>query len=152
MRRDDTQSPLGCICHLGHQPFLDASMPAHPLDFAFARVYRADERLRDLRSLHSSLQREHAQHVVEEFKSKGWKNISDNRIKVSMAIPMSFGICMGEICYNLRTALEYFVFELAKFDSGVRQDGTQFPIEDTRKGFEWRLKKGWLKGIIPRPV
>jgi hypothetical protein len=37
---------------------------------------------------------------------------------------------VGEICYNLRSALDYLVFELAKHDSGTRQENTQFPIAE----------------------
>jgi hypothetical protein len=59
---------------------------------------------------------------------------------------MRIGVLIGEICYNLRSALDYLVFELAKHDSGIAQDGTQFPIEDKRKNFKSR-KKTWLKGI-----
>jgi hypothetical protein len=127
-------------------------MQAHPLDCAFERVYRANERLRDLRKMHISLKREHDKIVVVQFQAQGGDNLPNDHFQVNMQIPMSFGICMGEICYNLRTALEYLVFELAKSDSGARQDGTQFPIEDTRKGFEWRLRRGWLKDISSRHV
>jgi hypothetical protein len=127
-------------------------MPTHPLDCAVERVYRADERLRDLRDMHAAIKREHNKLVISEFQTKGWENIHSDGIEVNMSIPIGFGICMGEICYNLRTALEYLVFELAKLDSGVRQKGTQFPIEDTREGFERRLTGKWLKGISSRHI
>ena len=127
-------------------------MPAHPLDCAVERVYRADERLRDLRRMQSTIKREHNKLIASEFQAIGWENIPDDGIKVNMNIPISFGICMGELCYNLRTALEYLVFELVKLNSGVNQDGTQSPIEDTRKGTEWRLKRGWLKGVNGRHI
>jgi hypothetical protein len=42
--------------------------------------------------------------------------------------------------------LDYLIFELAKLDSGIEQDGTQFPIVDTKKNFE-EQKGRWLKGI-----
>jgi hypothetical protein len=123
-------------------------MPAHPLDCSFERVYRADERLRDLRNMHAAIKREHNNLVVSEFQAKGWENIHGDGIQVNMSIPIGFGICMGEICYNLRTALEYLIFELAKLDSGVSQNGTQFPIEDTRKGFEWRVREDGSRASI----
>jgi len=59
---------------------------------------------------------------------------------------MRIGVLIGEICYNFRSALDYFIFELAKHDSGIAQDGTQFPIVDRKKDFAWRTKM-WLKGI-----
>jgi hypothetical protein len=59
----------------------------------------------------------------------------------------SFSILLGEICYNLRSALDYMIDELATLDSGLVVEGTQFPIEDKRKGFKWRIKGGWLNGL-----
>lgn len=44
------------------------------------------------------------------------------------------------------------MFELAKLDSGIEQAGTQFPIEDKRKGFEFRIKGKGLGGINARHV
>jgi hypothetical protein len=59
---------------------------------------------------------------------------------------MRFGVLVGEIFYNLRSSLDYLIFELAQLDSGVVQDGTQFPIIDTKKGFQERVGR-WLKGV-----
>jgi hypothetical protein len=49
----------------------------------------------------------------------------------SMRVP----ILVGEICYNLRGALDYLIFELAERDAGVPQKNTQFPIVDTPEKF-----------------
>jgi len=67
----------------------------------------------------------------------------------NMKLPFdySFSILVGEICYNLRSALDYLVYELAVLDSGFIVDGTQFPIENKRKGFEWWINRGWLDGL-----
>jgi hypothetical protein len=60
---------------------------------------------------------------------------------------MRIAVIFGEICYNLRTALDYLISHLAELDSRSPQDGTQFPIEDTPNGFAYRIKRGWLKGV-----
>jgi len=65
---------------------------------------------------------------------------------------MRFGILVGEIFYNLRAALDYLVFELAKCDSGIEQDNTQFPIEDSKERFKRSIDRGRLKGINPSHV
>jgi hypothetical protein len=65
---------------------------------------------------------------------------------------MQFGILMGEICYNLRSALDYLVFELAILDSSAEQSGTQFPIIDTKEDFVRDAERRWLKGISPSHV
>lgn len=56
---------------------------------------------------------------------------------------------MGEICYNLRTALDYLVFEMVKNDSGRAEDFTQFPIVDSRDKFRAWEKKHRRKGMKP---
>jgi hypothetical protein len=60
---------------------------------------------------------------------------------------MRVGILVGEICYNLRSALDYLIFELAKLDSGAEQRGTQFPVVDTKNDFEGRRTTAFLKGV-----
>jgi hypothetical protein len=55
-----------------------------------------------------------------------------------------FSVVIGEIVYNLRSALDYLVFELAGLDSGCIIEGTQFPIERSQKSFKWRVRGGWL--------
>src|ERR1700731_2588895 len=55
-------------------------------------------------------------------------------------VPYRFSILVSEICFNLRAALDYLVYELAILDSGSVKEKTQFPIEDCKKDFEWRKK------------
>ncbi len=57
------------------------------------------------------------------------------------SIPLVFAILIGEICYNLRGALDYLVYELAFLDSGKIVEGTQFIIEDKQKVFAFRQKE-----------
>jgi hypothetical protein len=64
-----------------------------------------------------------------------------------LPLDLSFSVLVGEIVYNLRSALDYLIFELATLDSGAIIDGTQFPIENRKKGFKWRLNGGWLDGL-----
>jgi len=46
------------------------------------------------------------------------------------------GILVGEVIYNLRAALDYLIYELAFLDSFKIQEGTQFPIEDTKRRWQ----------------
>jgi hypothetical protein len=121
-------------------------MTTHPLDSAWQRILRADEHLIDLRQRISNFVEEQHNLIVAQFQTDRPQNIRDI-VPVQVYAPMSIAIRIGEICYNLRTALEYLVFELAKLDSGIVQHRTQFPIEDTRRGFEGRIKSGWLNGL-----
>lgn len=61
-------------------------------------------------------------------------------------LPTIFSILIGEAIYNLRSALDYLVYELAILDSGSVQHGTQFPIENSVKGWEKHVDS-FLKGL-----
>jgi hypothetical protein len=121
-------------------------MTVHQLNGCFERVRRADEHIADLRQriVHALGQQENE--VVAQFDPYPPYNLKLMGAKNTF-ITMRIGVLIGEICYNLRSALDYLVFELAKFDSGVEQSGTQFPIMDAKQNFDGRGKEIYLKGV-----
>ena len=67
-------------------------------------------------------------------------------------IPLMFGILIGETVQNLRTALDYLVYELANWYSGPDPNRrTQFPIETTPNGFNGRVGT-YLEGVFEEHV
>lgn len=118
------------------------------LDGAIARAARAKKHVLDLIARIKAFRDEQEQ-------SCGWawdtdpKHFGEPKLIVHryVSIPIDLGVIIGEVCYNLRSALDYLIYELAILDSGKVVDGTQFPIEDKRKGFEWRKNGGWLNGL-----
>jgi hypothetical protein len=128
--------------------FTHAPDPRHPLDAAFARLKRAQEHFASL--LDRAALRERAQ--VNAF----GLNPNPNEPKqialdvgpgIKLPIDFMFAILVGEICYNLRAALDYLVYELAIRDSGGMKR-TQFPIEKNAAAFAARRKPGnFLDGI-----
>lgn len=117
----------------------------HPLDGAFYRVYRADEHLEDLRPRVAGFELEQREAVIASLQSNKWDQ--GCHIDISMPVGMSIAVRIGEILYNLRTALEYLVFEIAKLDSKSPQDFTKFPIVDCPKDFRSWKKQARRKGI-----
>lgn len=117
-----------------------------PLDGAFERVRRADEHLTDLKQRIGKALKAQEDSIGIHFDPNPPYTFKLTQ-PTSTNVHMIIGILIGEICYNLRSALDYLVFELSKLDSGQFQDGTQFPIEDAEKSFSHRIKRGWLKGI-----
>jgi hypothetical protein len=112
----------------------------HPLDEALLRASRAEEHL-------EALDREIAVYVEA--------NEAASLIKVEgMTVsaiwppepPPMLSVRVGEIVYNLRAALDYFVYRLAELDAGNVIKGTQFPIEDTPEGFKRRTPR-FLRGV-----
>ena len=63
------------------------------------------------------------------------------------APPPDWGRRAGHIVNDIRTALEYLVYQLAWLDSGTVQANTQFPICDTPDAFKAELKKNRLIGL-----
>ena len=68
-------------------------------------------------------------------------------------LPIFLPVIVSDAIYNMRAALDYIVYELARLDSGAVQDGTQFLIEDVKldpehpsRGFDARSKR-CLKGL-----
>ena len=120
----------------------------HPLDGAIERVRRAYEHSADLQAR------------LAPFLERGdtpaiYPNIREViQIESGMTVPMTMRvlILIGEICYNLRSALDYLIYELTKLDHGrAPQFFTQFPIEDSPKKFQGR-RKGYLQGLNERHV
>ena len=128
----------------------------HPLDGAYARLARAEEHLKELESINDGL--------VSELCNVGVK-VLDKEIKQfpkatrtgSELIKFAFDqtatpptlriqVLVGETIYNLRAALDYFVYQLAILDSGRVQHYTQFPIERTPNKFRKR-RDSYLKGV-----
>jgi hypothetical protein len=51
------------------------------------------------------------------------------RIKVLREPPLHWGTIIGDVLHNLRSALDYLVYDLARLDTGKEKPrGTQFPI------------------------
>jgi hypothetical protein len=66
--------------------------------------------------------------------------------------PRFLGILLGETVQNLRTALDYLVYQLAEWYSGVDLDRrTQFPIEDTPESFQGK-RNSFLEGVSDEHV
>ena len=105
----------------------------HPLDGAFERVTRAGEHLADLKRQIDELRETHEHRILDQLNPEDFSNIppfggtgalplprSLPRFVVGGPLPVPFrlGILVGECIYNLRAALDYLVYELARQDSG----------------------------------
>jgi hypothetical protein len=111
----------------------------------------AELRVRRARQLIGTLKRQ----------EQGWANAHQNLItgtvneagKIVIGIPEGdarrmgrMSITIGETIYNLRSALDYIVYDLACLVAGKHVGGTQFPIEESEAGFVSRMKGVDAKG------
>jgi len=117
----------------------------HPLDGAFQRVDRAQEHFGELQR-HISVIRQRYVDTARIYFDPNPPHRAYAYPSGEISYPPILSIVLGEICYNLRSALDYLIFELAREDSGTIQDGTQFPIDDTPQKFAGNIRTR-LKGL-----
>src|SRR3990167_1391126 len=120
---------------------------SHPLDGASLRLARADRHLTEADDLVSAFGLDCQNHILADENGKilrlnGWPQL-----------PIILPLVISDVVHNLRAALDYIVYEVAREDSGKVQENTQFIIEDVkvdtsdpRRGFDVRSKKH-LKGL-----
>lgn len=112
----------------------------HPLDGAFARIDRTEGQVRELAHIIENVRKAADNAFISQKKADALKLQMGERSRISFAssaiideIPFDAAVVVGEIIYNLRAALDYLIYELAKRDSGCEQKGTQFPIQSERE-------------------
>lgn len=118
----------------------------HPLDGAFARINWAGEHLADLESSIKLAIEQEQKRLASQFDSQSGQGRVRTFSTIQYVVPLRWAIIIGEILYNLRSALDYLIYELTIIDSGVEKNGTQFPIESTKDGFGGRGNT-YLKGL-----
>jgi hypothetical protein len=117
------------------------------LDGAFARIDRAEEHLANLKSRVDEYVKPLGGGVEVRVVPGQQPRFPSEPPKLG-EIPITFGILIGETVQNLRTALDYLVYELANWRSGPdKSRRTQFPIESKPYGFNGRIDS-FLEGVF----
>jgi hypothetical protein len=124
-------------------------MMAHPLDGASAHVAHAEKLLRDLVPLVKAVEREYKESLFAKY-DKQTDNITLG-IKRPRPLPFDIALIVSHVIHDLRCALDYIVYELARHDSGQIQEDTQFVIQDKACVFAKQVKRR-LKGLSPGHV
>jgi hypothetical protein len=124
----------------------------HPLGGCFERVRRAEEHLADFESRVGIMFAKQANALGINFDPNPPHRAIQPTLPPETFYDLRFPILIGEVCYNLRSALDWLVFELAQLDAGSPQDNTQFPLEDTPEGFEGNKKRFRLHLLSPAHV
>jgi len=118
----------------------------HPLDGAYLRLDRAQEHLTELKNIVGVFLRDEYEIAHKTAELNPEPGVPFHFKRPESPIPLQIPLLVGETVYNLRACLDYLIYELAILDSGRRQDGTQFLIEDSPDRFK-RRAKSCLKGI-----
>lgn len=120
--------------------------PNHLLYGAQLRFERADHHLAELSRMLTAWSKDCENNIVRDdkgdYRFNGWPDI-----------PLMMPLVVSDIVNNLRSALDYIIYQLAIEDSGSIQEGTQFLIKDVQsdatkpnRGFNARYKQ-CLKGL-----
>jgi hypothetical protein len=125
-------------------------MPAYPIEGPLHRVYRADEHLINLKTRLDRMIVDQQHALGIHFDPNPPHDLRALPTPIIDA-PMSIPILIGEICYNLRSAMDNLIFELSRHDCRIEHKRTQFPIEDCAKVFQGR-GNSYLQGINPAHV
>ncbi|MBI3744253.1 MAG: hypothetical protein HY261_08230 [Chloroflexi bacterium] len=125
----------------------------HKLDGAYERINGARENLDGLKPIVNDFAQVVAKGVSLDYK-EGFRDIKGKRVKVPIGTasalinqpsPPKLSRLVGYVVQDLRTALEYLVYELACFDAKANVDMTQFVIADSEE--EFRKNKWHLRGL-----
>jgi hypothetical protein len=137
------------LCHR------EPKMPPPPytgkpsLEGAFERLSRAGEHIEELKRAITPIKFELDGVPQQQEMAPG--KIGTLVMFNTPTIPPRISAIIGDVCYNLRAALDYLVFNLSALDSGLDYPGTQFPIEDRPKNFRYRVEtRGLLGGMNAR--
>jgi hypothetical protein len=108
-----------------------------PLDACFERVRRAEEHIADFEARVEIMFQKQANALGITLDPQPPHHVKENetRLPSETFYDMRFAVLIGEICHNLRSALDCLIFELAKLDTGQEQENTQFPLADTAEKF-----------------
>jgi len=106
---------------------IDPETP-HPLRGVLAKYNRSSELYDDLREeMDSFFNSDPGPHSsMGEFDHEAWEWVE--RVQIHEPPPIRFGVILGDVVHNLRSALDHLVWQTTLLDGGTPDRGTQFPI------------------------
>lgn len=115
---------------------------------AQGKIVRVRYQLRDLKQRFEDFAGAHPYRVTDKFELRPGEQIGDySFILESIAIPKrEWGVLIGEIIHNLRSALDHTIWASAKKPT----DETQFPIFTRR--CDWEKKADKMIATVPKNV
>ena len=112
------------------------------LESSREKIKRANKNLADLNVLVNDFRDSKGYEVVIDRDTKARQKI--HRLRINKEPPPSWGPVVGDILYDLRSALDHLACDLVRAGGGTCDSTTEFPIAKNRKAFESRL--GSVKG------
>jgi hypothetical protein len=115
----------------------------HPLDGAKQKLLRADEHLEALHLMLQGMTPGHCELVPEEDHQN---NIGVLRARLPKP-PLRLSVLIGDFLFNIRSALDYLVWQLVLINKCEPGKSTMFPITSNPKTFADEIRRNRLKGV-----
>jgi hypothetical protein len=121
---------------------------SHPLDGVRAKIERANEHLANLKT---ELQRG-LDNGDYGFRAEDDPKVADQVLIFGKAPPelmIRYGLIAGDVCHNLRSALDHLAWQLTIFSIRKPTKRTQFPIFSDRVEYA-KQSPAMIDGILPK--
>jgi hypothetical protein len=86
------------------------------------------------------------------MEQKAGSDVATLRFEAKSSIPPCIPIIVGDCLQNLRSSLDYLVWELVIAAQGDPGEKSEFPICGTPKGFKDAIGRGFLSNVPPAAI
>lgn len=117
----------------------------HPLDGARAKLQRCEDVIEQLNAAVVAYLNESPYEVIGEFQPERSEYVLRGR--VTKAVPLAIGVIAGEVCHNMRSALDHLAWQLALLTTPAPSRSTQFPIALTEEEFRSKIGQMMIRDL-----
>ena len=114
------------------------------------KLFRTQEHFRELQTETERYYKSHPGKVVRQANTPS--NIFIGKIEASAPIPKRIPLILGDFFQNLRSCLDYLIWELVIANKQTPDHKNMFPICTTPESFRDQLSRGRLHDIAPDAI
>lgn len=119
----------------------------HPLDGPFLKLRRAKEHLKVVDELVEGIKEREPYRLVEEVVRNGQTREYILRFEQVEDVPPTVSLLIGDICNNLRSALDHLLWQLWLLKDSAFNGNVYFPICDSPDAFNEERITDYIKGL-----
>ena len=119
----------------------------HPLDSSFLKLRRAKYHLKVVDDLVEGIKKRNPYHIVDEVVRNGQTRERILRFEQVEDVPPDVSLLIGDICNNLRSALDHLLWQLWLLKDPAFEGNVYFPICDSPVAFNDKRTTGYIKGL-----
>ena len=119
----------------------------HPLDGSFLKINRAKQHIDFANDLMKGFQDRKPYRIVDTIERNGQTRERVLRFEQTEDIPDDISLIIGDVCNNLRSALDYLLWQLWLLKDPSFDGNVYFPICDDENGFKTYRTRNYIKGL-----